>query len=123
MEKINKFKVFKKSINEFLEGTYTPYNCLCNSHEEEDLLFLPLVATINEVELYEGDIIRWTEYDFLSCSIGATYFGVIKFNDKKQRFMVHENNVLEEWFNIDDYDFNDIVGNIYKSPNFFKELK
>jgi len=107
MEKINKFKVFKKSINEFLEGTYTPYNCLCNSHEEEDLLFLPLVATINEVELYEGD----------------TYFGVIKFNDKKQRFMVHENNVLEEWFNIDDYDFNDIVGNIYKSPNFFKELK
>lgn len=48
---------------------------------------------------------------------------MIKFNDKKQRFMVHENNVLEEWFNIDDYDFNDIVGNIYKSPNFFKELK
>jgi len=112
-----KFKIFKKSINDFLEGTYTPYNCLCNTHVEEDLIFLPCVATINNAELYDGDILKFLEYDFLNNTVGSTYFGQVTFNEGKQVYMIKEG---DEWYGLQDYDFDEVVDNIYKNPTFFE---
>jgi len=117
----NSFKVFKKSEGKFLDGVYTPYNCLCKEHSENDLIFIPFVTEINGFDLFEGDVVRYVEPDYLSfCEAGATYFAVVEFNENDGCFLFKEINTNIE-YGLDAYDFEEITGHKLTNPEFFKE--
>ncbi len=118
--KRNSFKVFKKSEGKFLDFICTPYNCLCNEYAEDDLVFIPFIAVIEGHDLFEGDVVRNEEYDYLAHCVGATYFAVVEFNEKRGKFLFKELGSNEE-FELDDYNFDEVIGNRLTNPEFFKE--
>lgn len=58
--KENKFRVWRKDTKEFLSFRITPYNSICNSFNQENLVFLEFSGEYdkNKAEIYEGYIIR-----------------------------------------------------------------
>jgi uncharacterized phage protein (TIGR01671 family) len=69
----------------------------------------------HDVEVYEGDIILWTEYQ--GWEDGRTFEGFyeVKWNDEDLRFDFYD--IHEHcWWPLADTQFNYVVGNIFQNP-------
>ena len=65
------------------------------------------------LKAYEDDVLFGQDTDeFLNVS--AEWFGLVAFNEKKGRLMVVDD--LGEWYEVDDFDFVQILGNVIDSP-------
>lgn len=73
---------------------------------------------VNGKELYEKDIVKSFEYDTDFRSVVATFFGIVRYNKAKHRLMILDN---DEWYELDEYYIDDIVGNTFENPDFFKK--
>jgi hypothetical protein len=54
-----KFRVWNKTDKSFLDGTITPYNCICNVLSENSLIFQQYTGQddIDDKEIYDGDLV------------------------------------------------------------------
>ena len=64
------------------------------------------------LDAYEGDLLLGYEKDEYGTLL-SSWVGVIKYNDEKSRIMILEEE-LQEWYEVDDYIFDRIIGNIYE---------
>lgn len=66
------------------------------------------------LDAYEGDLLLGYERDEYGTLL-SSWVGVIKYNDEKSRIMILEEE-QQDWYEVDDYIFDRIVGNIYDNP-------
>lgn len=67
-------------------------------------------------EIYEGDILSWSEYQ--GWEDGRTFHGiyVVEWNEDKCGFVLSDPYENQDW-PIDDTNFDMVIGNIYGNPN------
>ena len=85
-------------------------------HDEDKAMQYTGLKDKNSREIYEGDILEWSDYQ--GWEDGRTFYGifVVEWSEDKLRYVLHEpfNN---EYLDLDDTDFDHILGNIYENPN------
>lgn len=66
-------------------------------------------------EIFEGDILRWSEYQ--GWEDGRTFYGiyVVVWDEDKAGFILNDPHNNENW-PIDEMEFDSIIGNIHENP-------
>jgi len=114
----NNFRVWNCHIREFM-GIHTPYNCLCNSSSEQDLIWQKSTGLLSKdgIEIFEGDI---CEYELLDDKNNRLDYakGDIRFRKGSFRLdgIGYEGieSYLEDFWEDDNRTSLKIIGNIYE---------
>ena len=73
---------------------------------------------IEVLDAYEGDVLYGDERDEYGM-LTARWHGLIKYDCNSGRISVHDDS--GNWYEVDDYVYDKIVGNIHDNPELFKE--
>jgi uncharacterized phage protein (TIGR01671 family) len=124
-DSLEKIWQHKKGFNQISfnnEGNFFPYGTGKSNLEWPNRFIVQQYTGLKDedgIEVYEGDIVIWTEYQ--GWEDGRTFEGryEVKWNENDLRFDfydIHENS----WWPLADTQFNNVVGNIFQNPELLK---
>jgi hypothetical protein len=71
------------------------------------------------IDAYDGDILRGYEDFDGETGDGVYWYGVVKFDDEAGRIRIVGDDDM--WYEADDFNFEEIIGNVHDNPNFLGE--
>jgi len=81
------------------------------------------VGTINFVDLYDGDILKWTDTEGYGYEEGSyTVIYEVKWNEKDLRYDLYDP-FSGEWWALNDTAFDTLMGNRYENPELLNGAK
>jgi hypothetical protein len=72
-----------------------------------------LMQYVEILDAYEGDILQGIEINEYG-SLQSKWTGIVKYNEDKGRIMIQDD--LNDWYEVDDFEFDEVIGNIYQTP-------
>ena len=114
------FRVWKLSEKRWIAGAepkfgvYTPYNWLCNTHNEGDLVWQQFTGVLDKDnnKIFQGDIVEFEHSDYTDIykDVGEVYFesGIFYFH-RKYEFATNDVKSLK------------VLGNIFETPELLNQ--
>lgn len=124
--RVIKFRGQHLDSEEWSEGYY--YSDGNNSYiayegEKDCIIHKVKPKTVGEyvecLNAFEGDVLGGSEYnDDRMCN--DIFYGLVRYNPDKSRIMVLSDDC--DWYEVDDFDYNNIIGNIFDNPELKKRF-
>lgn len=98
------------------------YLDIVKGFDEVNIMWSTGLKDKHGVEIYEGDVFRWTDSETFDGEIISDVF-IVRYSDEFLKWIGENNNSYDDLYDFTDDRQLELIGNIYEDPELLKEVE